>query len=249
MAVTSSVNPTWIISTDTLDGKHTSKESAFVLNDVLKLFSRRVPINKERSLRIGEWDRDHPMYIISGPDAYQQIFLHTAGSTYWAQNVYQVAHELTHFAIFHGIEDSRFQWFEESLAELSSYFFLEKMSRYWAGSSIASKRSYSQSFRDYAQSEHKRAEYFNLSDLSKPSSVLSTALWEERYDRPKNNYVAQRILPITKRESAYWTALPFLEDVHGATDFIDFLAKWKTVSPRSSWKAISQITSLFESRR
>lgn len=68
-----------------------------------------------------------------------------------------------------------------------------------------------------------------------------------QYDRPKNNYIAQKILPVVENNPAYWRALPFLEKVSNATSFLDFMTKWKAVSPKETGEALSAVTSLFES--
>lgn len=97
-----------------------------------------------------------PIYVTNTPLAHELIILNTKQARLWARDVYQLAHELTHFVIFHGIQQPQFKWFEETLAELSSYFFLKQMAAYWAASNNQIKRAYADSFLEYVELEPPR---------------------------------------------------------------------------------------------
>lgn len=138
-SVTSRVSPQWRFDTDNSGGGHTSVDSAFVLDDLLYIYSNRVPLDKNRPMLINEGNSG-PIYVTNTPLAHELIILNTKQARLWARDVYQLAHELTHFVIFHGIQQPQFKWFEETLAELSSYFFLKQMAAYWAASNNQIKR-------------------------------------------------------------------------------------------------------------
>ena len=60
------------------------------------------------------------------------IFLYTHNN-YWSQYVYQFAHEFCHHVVggpLDGLLDSSF-WFEESLCELASCYFMKKVIGIW----------------------------------------------------------------------------------------------------------------------
>lgn len=245
-SVTFRVSPQWRFDTYNSGGGHTSVDSAFVLDDLLYIYSNKAPLDKNRLMLIIEGNAG-PIYVTNTPLAHELIILNTKQARLWARDVYQLAHELTHFVIFHGIQQPQFKWFEETLSELSSYFFLKQMAAYWAASNNQIKRAYADSFLEYVELERPEAEDIKMSDLSDPSSHTSLMLEGYQYDRPKNNYIAQKILPVVENNPAYWRALPFLEKVSNATSFLDFMTKWKAVSPKETGEALSAVTSLFES--
>lgn len=250
MAVTSKISPNWKIVTDTPDGKHSAEASAFVINDLLEIVAKTAPLDRNRKMVIREWDAGYPMYITEDPNGklapYQDIMLDTADSIAWNQVVYELAHELTHFMAYHGIQQRQFKWFEETLGQMSSYFFLEKMAFAWRNSANPRKKAYSMKFAAFSETVRGNAEKVNIKDLSRAASELTVTLANNNEDRPINNYISQRILPVIKKQPAYWQAIPYLERVENASDFPEFLEKWKSVAPMFCGRVISQIAGLFE---
>lgn len=78
---------------------------------------------------IHSYKRDHPRYCTKK----SIIYLHVNGKK-WDKYTYQFAHELCHYIIDKLAPEftvGRFDWLEESLCELASFFCLKKMSQTW----------------------------------------------------------------------------------------------------------------------
>ncbi|MGF1947438.1 hypothetical protein [Enterococcus gallinarum] len=233
-SVTSKLSNTWIINTH--GENHTPEKSSYILDDVLTVFTLYVPIDKNRVMNILE-DPSGPMYL----NDRITILLKTAGSTYYAQNAYQMAHELCHFAAFYGIKNESFKWFEESICDLSSHFFLNELADFWKNSSDELKKSYSSNFISYDNLARKKIKKFDLKDLSNLNSETYTYLCEHKIDREMNTYVANKLFPIFRKTPDLWKAIPHLQFADADHDFMRFLRSWRDCSPAETQQGITKI--------
>jgi len=90
---------------------------------------------------------DTPVTVFSQDERNRIILLHSR-SGLWSQQIYQLTHELTHFFIG-GKEENHNNWFYESLAELASNYFLEKLAAASDASQFPLIKNYAGAFRDY----------------------------------------------------------------------------------------------------
>ena len=61
------------------------------------------------------------------------IRLHQKKTSYWAQTIYQLSHEMCHYAIMYGKynKDTYIKWLEETMCEAFSYYMLEYCGINW----------------------------------------------------------------------------------------------------------------------
>ena len=104
---------------------------AEIFRSVIEEFNHAVGVNPRRFLYIQpDLGWGHPQCSKSGKN--YTIYL-SAGENYWSKYIYQFAHEYCHFLI-DGPLDGKLEttfWFEESICELASMFFLKKVTERW----------------------------------------------------------------------------------------------------------------------
>lgn len=150
------------------------------------------------------------------------ILLHTATGK-WSQFCYQLAHELTHFFIGGNNENSN-NWFYESIAELASNYFINKMSESF------SKSAYSY-FNDYAGA---LKDYLNATILTEASPIANPSSWlaeheeellNNKTNRLLNAQCAKLLLPYFESTSGIWNIL--LLAPHENISLNQLLKHWK----------------------
>ena len=163
----------------------------------------------------------------------------TAVDIYWAQNIFQYSHELCHLLITEPIPEC-FKWFEESICDLASIFFLHESEKNWA-SYFPDHLDYKPKIQKYI-SDLSSGAPFPLNDLFNEQSECAIYLRSHRYDRNKNRYVALSLLPIFISNPILWKSVPLLCRGANAKSFKDFLEQWRDNSDN---KNIDQIINLF----
>ena len=162
----------------------------------------------------------------------------------WNQYVYQFAHEYCHYQIRRDVVQPM-RWFEESICELSSLFFLLRVDELWASAPpYPNWMNYHDKFTLYVLNEAKKYEEFNTDFSSENSDVLNY-LKSYEYDRPKNMYVARKYLPIFEAHPFLWQAVPFLADLTEGLTFAESMKEWALAAPPVCWEGISEIAHVF----
>lgn len=162
----------------------------------------------------------------------------------WNKYVYQFAHEYCHYQIRRDVVQPM-RWFEESICELSSLFFLLRVDELWATEPpYPNWMNYHDEFTSYALNEAKTYEEFNTDFSSENSDVLNY-LKSYEYDRPKNMYVARKFLPIFEAHPFLWQAVPFLADLTEGLTFAESMKEWALAAPPVCWEGISEIAHVF----
>lgn len=151
----------------------------------------------------------------------------TAMSMYWCQFIYQYAHEFCHLLIPEPVP-YHFKWFEESLCDLSSIFFLKVLRDEWS-SFFPEYASYTDAVCSYISSLS-NGTAFPLNSLSVPDSQTYLYLSLNRYDRGMNRYFSMQMLPIFEAHPDIWRAVPLLHKVSDAQSFKDYLLHWRNIS-------------------
>lgn len=171
------------------------------------------------------------------------IFLSSA-NTYYAQYVYQFAHEYCHYQIpFSPVQELR--WLEESICELASLYTLRQVDKQWESNPpYPNWQDYHSNFTKYAENEEKNYEFINLNFSVEPDDVLSY-LRRNEYDRPKNRYIALKLLPLFYQHPELWHAVPFLCRVNERRTFHLALKEWQQVSPPESRAALAELALIF----
>ena len=147
-----------------------------------------------------------------------------AHTCYWCQFIYQYAHEFCHLLISEPVPQ-QYKWFEESLCELASLFFLNKTEKMWP-TLFPYLSSYQVSIQEYIANITEQ-EPFNPSVLFDNSSDICKYLSSHPYDRRKNRYISFLLLDIFISDPVLWTAVPSLHLASKAAKFEEYLILWR----------------------
>lgn len=165
-----------------------------------------------------------------------------------SQLAYQFCHEFCHHLIPRDVIQS-LRWFEESICELASLFFMRMLAPYWKTHSLLNDPEYAEKISSYVDSVTATNNFqpFTLSDLSNPDSLISRKFSEAdgEYHRLHNRFIAINLLPIFETHDGLWQAVPYLCDVKDEKTLLTQLHTWKTLSPEISHNGIDKIIKLF----
>ena len=164
-------------------------------------------------------------------------------------NTYQLAHEMCH-TVIHGKVQQNLRWLEESICELSSYYFLPKLSEYWQNTAInlmtADGQLYYPCFKTYVENDVQKAIPFEISQLCKtPKTQLAKKLDSDPYLRDMNSYIANRLLPIFQSHPNTWSAVPLLCNISDTSSLSDALLEWISISAAECRSALIEISNIF----
>ena len=117
-----------------------SDQAASILMFLLKEFSRLVGSDimfNEDCTVYNDPHADCPMLVINTSPV--RIRLVQSSYSFWAQTIYQLSHEMSHYAFRQCKENKEFtlSWFEEIVCEAMSLYSLEHSSRNWQGCSLS----------------------------------------------------------------------------------------------------------------
>lgn len=167
----------------------------------------------------------------------------------WSRLAYQLAHEMCH-TVIHGKVQQNLRWLEESICELSSYYFLPKLSEYWQNTAInlmtADGQLYYPCFKTYVENDVQKAIPFEISQLCKtPKTQLAKKLDSDPYLRDMNSYIANRLLPIFQSHPNTWSAVPLLCNISDTSSLSDALLEWISISAAECRSALIEISNIF----
>ena len=143
-----------------------------------------------------------------------QIIQLSTDPNFYQQVPYQFFHELCHLMIGEGTP-GQFMWFEESICALASIYF---MSYYEIKSGFCMSK--------YVRNECSEMERFETKDLFDSNSPISKFLSDREYDRPKNKYIAMKLLDVVKEYgSDFWKFVSTLSECSSCFTFNEVLEK------------------------
>lgn len=214
------------------------KNLSLTLDSICLLFSNYYDI-KTRKLNI--------ILLISGDTPIcireKQLILLNTNSTSWCQAAYQFSHELCHYIIPNDVTEN-LRWLEESICETASYFFLKQLTALWKYNNINLETDdgnlYANTFIAYIENEMCKATPF---DLRNPHEL--TGLKNDCYQREKNKYIANKLLPIFSQYPKTWCAIPLLSSIPSIPSITDALFYWESLLPGSLANGICEIRKLF----
>lgn len=161
-----------------------SNQAASILAFLLKEFSRLVGSDvmyREDCIVYNDPNADVPMLIINALPV--RIRLVQKGFEYWAQTIYQLSHEMCHFAFRQCKEKKEFtlRWFEEIVCEAMSLYALEYSSRNWQCCQLSKiNPSFAQSNESYLNGELAKG----FSDEFKKCDSVAKLIEYEKGDMP-----------------------------------------------------------------
>ena len=181
---------------------------------------------------------DHPVTYSN-----HNVILLSVEETYWNQYAYQFAHEYCHFQIG-GNVPQQLRWFEESLCELASYFFLPRIGDLWkTNPPYLEWKDYAEKFQKYSLHDQQKATPFDLDFLDNSSAWAH--LIQNEYDRPKNAYVAIKLMPVFEANPCLWSVVHHIKSVPKNLTFSESLRCWRDFSPEKFRKDIGMIAQIF----
>ena len=217
----------------------------FTLDSVVELFGKYFTNMSDKQLTISlQKTSPAPMCIRQA----NLIYLNTEYNLY-AQAAYQFSHELCHFMIPKDVT-AELRWFEESICQLASIFFLVGLCDHWKKHSINiytnDGKLYADAFFDYAI---KDAAGETLINIHNPKEFQSLILDCEQ--RAKNKYIANLLLPVFQKYPLTWHAVPYLCNVtfnpnsSQINAFHKALEQWIEISPCESHIGLEAIQNIF----
>lgn len=219
-------------------GEGSTKDISEILNSVYRVF---IPYFQDKM-------NSHDLLIahsIDHPITYRlhNLILLSAHDRYWCNYAYQFAHELCHFQIPSEVPQ-QLRWFEESICELASYYFLPRISSLWkTDPPYPSWITYSDAFTTYVQEEKKKNEPFDLNLLTNVS--VSAHLVSNEYDRGKNAFIALKLLPIFESVPDLWSSVHLLSSIPEGLSIADSLRYWYNLAPEKHHGSIQKILHVF----
>ncbi|HSK71809.1 MAG TPA: hypothetical protein VK892_08955 [Pyrinomonadaceae bacterium] len=188
------------------------------------------------------YDADTPRTRCAKGSNGEYIVQLTAQNRRWAQFSYQFAHEFFHVLSNYdktgcnsGIGTEN-QWFEESLAEVSSMFVLRQMAATWKENPPYSNwKSYASSLEKYGE------DLRNDTNRQLPPNTKfikwfkenHSSLRNDPYLRAKNKLIANRLLPFFERSPESWEAIGYfnLGTPDSSNSFQAYLNNWHKKVP------------------
>lgn len=189
-------------------------------------------------LRPIEFRRNSPPRVLyQMNDGYRVVHLNTSGAKY-QQYTYQFAHELSHiltnFHLSEGVE--KFKWFEESLAELASYYVLSEYAKqppYIGGYTALQWQNYLKTNYDQLEQELKTARGLSIDDPIAPWFPKNERhLKKNATMRDLNWWMAWHMYPyFNQNPEIFWGACGLLNrwNVKKDRNFEQYLASWESV--------------------
>lgn len=186
---------------------------------------------------------DQEIFIVQDPDAecplcaYDKSYiLIAASSRYWCQISYQLSHELLHFVIPRNYHlTGKNQWFEESLAEMMSFYTMQIIGENWSDNELSIvDLEYGSSFFSYLNNAEKKIEVFNLNGLNNYDSMLLKEFQSDPYKRKHLSYLALKMLPIFKKEPILWQSILHLNRISDGLTLSSILEELSQKFPPAS---------------
>lgn len=190
-------------------------------------------------------------------DGIPKIYLCASEGDYWSQYVFQLSHELCHYFIDYTNNQSsmskrnRDSWFEEVICEVSSRFFLIKMSD---SDGLPEINDYLHSFKEYSLDRQTNYTSFEIKLLSQETSEELKRFREEIINdsyansgtRLLYNHMANLIYPIFDNNTKLWTEVHLISKFSDSNSFINNLKEWKSnCKIYENKQSIDKIISLF----
>lgn len=181
---------------------------------------------------------DHPVIYSD-----HNVILLSAKERLWCKYAYQFAHEYCHFQIG-GSVPRQLRWFEESLCELASYFFLPCIGDLWkTNPPYPNWKDYAENFLEYTILDQQEATPFDLNFSNNADTLIH--LIQNEYDRPKNAYVALKLMPIFESSPQLWSVVHIIRSVPKNLSFSESMRCWRDLSPDAFRRDIEKIAQLF----
>lgn len=220
----------WTFAKKTIDEQqYMDPLFTFVLNQFLEIFEIEA-LSSEQCVICNDPTAPYPMLVTNCAPI--RIRTNATSLNHWAQYVYQLSHELTHYVIRQYKEDKAVivKWFEETICEAMSLYILKMSSLRWNECPLSNINSnYGLALMDYFEEVYSKTAPSVLKKCHTFDDLKEVEIYCEtrRDDRAiERNYLLNSFLEYPENISAF---IYYPLYVRGDLQ-IDF-AKWKEVSP------------------
>ena len=177
-----------------------------------------------------------PLFVTNSPEGPITLFDRSARGEviikldvrerYWAQMIYQFAHELAHVRANFRPDARDNKWFEETLCETASLYALRKLSLTLRDH--PNFDSYRHHLHDYAEKIIANREKVDLKTLAAFYQKHETTLRKDATDRPLNGAMAVALLPLFETNPGHWNSLGALNKSPAKKDLplSGYFKKW-----------------------
>jgi len=177
-----------------------------------------------------------PLFVTNSPEGPITLFDRSARGEviikldvrerYWAQMIYQFAHELAHVRANFRPDARDNKWFEETLCETASLYALRKLSLTLRDH--PNFDSYRHHLHDYAEKIIANREKVDLKALAAFYQKHETTLRKDATDRPLNGAMAVALLPLFETNPGHWNSLGALNKSPAKKDLplSGYFKKW-----------------------
>lgn len=173
------------------------------------------------------------------------IKLSIKNTIYWAQVVFQFAHEYCHYLINSPSNPQvNDEWFEEVICECASRYVLLNLNN-----DVEAQEHFKEFFKKYAinREDPLIEEKFALNSLNENSVILAELRnnHSSRNSRKYFNHIANLIMPIILTNDSFWQSIPGLAYFKNDNTFMENLNEWYKVSPEPAKPQVAKIIKLF----
>lgn len=199
--------------------------------------------------------KDPPLFISHHQDGPITLFQRTpkgevaiqlnCKDRYYAQFIYQFAHELGHVRANFKPVDHENKWLEEALCETASLFALRQLSIHWKENAPnKALKNYRKSLASYADTVMKAREPLTLETAPAFYQEHRTTLREHATRRNLNGAFANLILPLLEAEPDHWHTLAHIPRKKGAT-LAEHFDAWRKGTPQKHHRFLAKMEALF----
>lgn len=169
------------------------------------------------------------------------------GDLFWAQYIYQFAHELGHILCRYEEDQNGNRWFEESLCELASLYTLRRLSEKWRDDSPYDHWDFDKNLKAYADERMAPATLPEEVSLHDWYASHANELRASSVNRELNTVAAVALLPMFEASPEHWQAVAWLNDGKdiGALSFADYLTQWRDRCPPAHRRFVGKIAKEF----
>lgn len=164
---------------------------------------------------------------------------------YYAQFIYQFAHELGHVRANFQPVDHENKWLEETLCETASLFALRKLGTHWEKNAPnKALKNYRKSLSSYADTVMKSRESLTLKTAPAFYQKHRETLRKHSTKRGLNGAFANLILPLLEDNPDHWKVLATFPRIKGASLKEHFKA-WRKASPKEHHDFLLKMERIF----
>jgi hypothetical protein len=199
-----------------------------------------------------QYGKDGPIVYFKRNAKKEIVMRLNTGNLLWSQFAYQFAHEFCHILCGFDQDNSRHEWFEETLCEMASLYCMRAMAKSWKNDPPYKHwAGYRDSLRDYVDDVTARRAglVLELNSLGMKGfhEKHKKRLNETKTDRDLNGVMAWGMLPLFEEKPERWEAVRWLNATPGAKNdtFEDYLQKWHAAAPKRHKETIKTIAGMY----